>query len=127
MAKKTRTERGMSGRPGQRYELTDDGFERIEPLLAKQRRGGRWADPRTVLNGMLWVLNSGAQWRDMPTRYGNWETVYGRCRRWTREGLFDRILDRLHDSLDDEGRIYWRRIQRGRFERSCAPLRGRSI
>ena len=108
MAKrKTRTGRGVDGRPGRRYELTDEGFERIEPLLPAQRRGGKWADHRTVLNGIFWVLNSGAQWRDMPERYGKWETVYGRYRRWVREGLFDRILERLHVSLDEDGRIDW--------------------
>jgi transposase len=107
MARKTRTGRGAAGKPGRRYELTDDGWERIAPLLPAQGRGGKWADHRTVLNGMFWVLNSGAQWRDMPERYGEWETVYGRYRRWTREGLFDRILRRLHVTLDEHGRIDW--------------------
>jgi len=106
-AKTTRTGRGVDGRPGRRYELTDEGYARIEDLLPKQRRGGRWADHRTVLNGIFWVLNSGAQWRDMPERYGRWETVYGRYRRWVREGLFDRILERLHVALDEDGRIDW--------------------
>ena len=96
-----------SKKRGRRYELTDDGWERIESLLPKQARGGRWADHRTVLNGMFWVLNSGAPWRDMPERYGRWETVYGRFRRWTDEGLIDRILKRLHVSLDADGRIDW--------------------
>ena len=105
--KRTRTGRGVDGRPGRRYELTDAGWERIVPLLPKQSRGGRWADHRTVLNGMFWVLNSGAHWRDMPERYGKWETVYGRYRRWVREGLIDRILRRLHVSLDEYGRIDW--------------------
>ena len=105
--KRTRTGRGVDGRPGRRYELTDAGWERIQPLLPTQSRGGRWADHRTVLNGMFWVLNSGAHWRDMPERYGNWETVYGRYRRWTRERLIDRILERLHVSLDKYGRIDW--------------------
>lgn len=107
MARQTRTGRGVAGKPGRRYELTDDGWERIRPLLPRQARGGKWADHRTVLNGMFWVLNSGAQWRDMPERYGEWETVYGRYRRWTREGLFDRILQRLHITLDEHGRIDW--------------------
>ena len=43
----------------------------------------------------------------MPVRYGHWETVYGRYRRWTREGHFDRILNALHVSLDRDGRIDW--------------------
>lgn len=107
MDKKSTSGRGVQGRPGRRYEMTDEAFERIEPLLPHQQRGGRWADHRTVINGMFWVLNSGAQWRDMPERYGKWETVYGRYRRWTREGLFDQILHRLHVSLDEQGRIDW--------------------
>ena len=107
MGSAQRSGRGVSGRPGRRYELTDEGFERIEPLLPAQRRGGRWADHRTVLNGMFWVLNSGAQWRDMPERYGRWSTVYGRYRRWVSEGLFDQMLRALHVRLDEQGRIDW--------------------
>lgn len=99
--------RGTQRRRGRRYELTDEAFDRIEPLLPKQGDGGQWKDHRTVLNGMFWILNSGAQWRDLPERYGKWQTVYDRYRRWTREGLFDRILQRLHLELDDDGRIDW--------------------
>jgi transposase len=107
MAKRTRTGRGVEGRPGRRYELTDEGFERIEPLLPAQRRGGRWADHRTVLNGMFWVLNSGAPWRDLPPRYGKWQSGYHRYRRWTRDGLIEWILRTLQLELDDQGRIDW--------------------
>ncbi len=108
MAKqKTRSGRGVAGRPGRRYELTDEAWERIDPLLPRQGRGGRWNDHRTTLNGVFWILNSGAPWRDMPSRYGRWESVYGRYRRWTREGLFDRVLHRLHLQLDTEGFIDW--------------------
>ncbi|MGH7132333.1 MAG: transposase [Phycisphaerales bacterium] len=53
------------------------------------------------------MLNSGAQWRDMPERYGRWETVYGRHRRWTREGLLGEILNALQVSLEEQGRIDW--------------------
>lgn len=94
-------------RRGRRYELTDEAWERIESLLPVQGRGGKWADHRTLLNGIFWVLNAGTPWRDMPDRYGRWETVYGRFRRWNEEGLFDRILQRLHVTLDDEGFIDW--------------------
>ena len=112
MTTKQRTKSSRSGcreqgRRGRRYELRDEAYERIEPLLPKQNPGGRWADHRTVLNGMFWILNAGTQWRDMPERYGRWQTVYGRYRRWVREGLFDRILERLHLELDEDGRIDW--------------------
>ncbi len=80
---KSRSGRGVQGRRGRRYEMRDEAYERIEPLLPKQRSGGgQWVDHRIVLNGMFWVLNSGAQWRDMPERYGKWQTVYSRYRRW---------------------------------------------
>ncbi len=105
--RKTRTGRGVEGRPGRRYELRDEAWERVEPLLPRQTRGGRWNDHRTTLNGIFWILNSGAQWRDLPERYGKWQSVYDRYRRWTREGLFDRILHRLHVHLDEDGRIDW--------------------
>jgi transposase len=87
--------------------MTDEAWERIEPLLPRQGRGGRWNDHRITINGMFWVLNSGAPWRDMPTRYGRWQSVYDRYCRWTDDGLIDRILQRLHIQLDDEGRIDW--------------------
>lgn len=58
------TSRGKvrSKKRGRRYELTDEGWEWIEPLLPRQGRCGKWADHRTVLNGMFWRLNSGAPW-----------------------------------------------------------------
>ena len=64
-----------------RYELTDPQFALIEDLLpANGRRGGQWNDHRTTLNGIFWLLHTGAQWRELPERYGNWKTVYDRFR-----------------------------------------------
>ena len=90
-----------------RYELTDERWKLIEPLLprAGKRGGRRWRDHRQVLNGILWVLHTGAQWRELPERYGPWKTVYGRFRRWSDEGLFDSVLHTLQLRLDDEGRV----------------------
>lgn len=90
-----------------RYELTDEQWEKISPLLPARegRRGGQWKDHRTVLNGMFWVLCSGAPWRDLPERYGNWKTVYDRFRRYRIEGTFDEILARLQLDLNAQGLI----------------------
>lgn len=90
-----------------RYELTDERWKLVEDLLPRAggQGGRRWRDHRQVLNGILWILHTGAQWRELPERYGPWKTSYGRFRRWSDEGLFDRILERLHLRLDDEGRI----------------------
>jgi transposase len=91
-----------------RHELTDDQWERLSPLLPPQRpRTGRPAnDHRTILNGILWILRTGAPWRDLPERYGNWKTVYSRFRRWQEAGIWDHILtgiqiDAAHDDRID--------------------------
>lgn len=89
-----------------RYELTADQFRLIEDLLpANGGIGGQWKDHRTVLNGIFWILYSGAQWRELPERYGKWQTVYYRFRRWQKDGTVDRILERLQLTLDEDGRI----------------------
>ena len=58
-----------------------------------------------MLNGILWVLCSGAAWRDMPERFGPWSTVYQRFRDWRDDGTFDQVLERLHIRLNQEGLI----------------------
>lgn len=88
------------------YELTDEQYARIEDLLpANGHRGGQWNDHRTTLDGILWVLHTGAQWRELPGRYGKWKSAYGRFNRWSKQGLFDRILRRLHTRLDKLKRL----------------------
>jgi transposase len=80
--------------PVRRHELTDEQWAQLAPLLPPQRpRTGRPAkDHRTVLNGILWILRTGAPWRDLPERYGGWQTVYSRFRRWQRAGVWDQVL-----------------------------------
>jgi len=91
-----------------RYELTDEQFELIADLLPSNgKRGGQWNDHRTTLNGIFWILHAGAQWREMPERYGNWKSVYDRFARYRRDGTIDRILQRLQMRLDADGRIDW--------------------
>jgi transposase len=83
-----------------RHELTDAAWERIEPLLpAQPGRGGRWRDHRQVVNGILWKIRTGADWRDVPERYGPWQTLYQRFRRWSADGTWDRLLAQaqVHD------------------------------
>lgn len=90
-----------------RYEMTDDEWDLLKGLFPSQKRGGKWNDHRTTLNGMLWILRSGAPWRDMPERYGKWKSVYHRFNRWRRDGFFDRILKTLQIRLDKQGKIDW--------------------
>lgn len=81
----------------------------MAPLLPPERHtGGRpYQDHRRILNGLLWILHTGAPWRDLPERYGPWSTVYSRFRRGTRRGLWDRILAALQRELDQQGQIDW--------------------
>jgi transposase len=85
--------------PQRRHELTDHQWERLEPLLPPQRpHTGRPAkEHRTVLNGILWVLRTGSPWRDLPERYGPWQTVYSRFRRWQEASVWDRVLRLLQE------------------------------
>ena len=88
-----------------RYELSDEQFALIKPLLPAPTRGAPRADDRTTLNGIFWKLCSGAPWRDVPARYGKWQTVYERFRRYRNQGVFDRILKALQLKLASDGNL----------------------
>lgn len=91
-----------------RHELSDAEWTRLAPLLPpRQTRGTYYRDHRAILNGMLYWLHTGVPWRDLPERYGPWQTVYARFRRWSREGLWERILQTLQRELDAAGQIEW--------------------
>lgn len=92
-----------------RFELTDAQWEQIAPLLPAQKpRTGRPAeDHRQVLNGMLWILRTGAPWEDLPARYGTVGTVSSRFYRWRKAGVFDRVLQRLQAQADARGALDW--------------------
>jgi transposase len=88
-----------------RHELTDEQWARLAPLLPPQKpaTGRPNHDHRTVLNGIPWRLKTGSPWRDLPERYGRWETVYGRFRRWQRAGVWARVLAALQADGDARG------------------------
>ena len=91
-----------------RYELSDEQYEWIEPLLPKAGGKGRpWADHRQVLNGLFWKLSSGASWRDIPERYGPWQTIYERYTAWRADGTWTQIVQALQVKLDATGHINW--------------------
>ncbi|WP_281005306.1 IS5 family transposase [Mesorhizobium sp. DCY119] len=80
-----------------RGDLTDDEWALVGSLLPAER--GRWSRPaqdnRRFLNGMLYVLRVGCPWRDMHERYGKWNSVYVRFRRWAEQGVWDALLETL--------------------------------
>ena len=80
-----------------RYELTDAQWQQIETLLpGKAGDPGRTAaDNRLFVDGVLWVLRSGAHWHDLPERYGKWKTVHTRFARWAKSGVWVRVFEAL--------------------------------
>ena len=88
-----------------RHELTDAQWELIKEFFPEQGRGGKWSDHRVAFNGILWRLRTGAPWRDLPERYGPWQTVYHRFNSLRKTGLIDRILERLQARLNERGLI----------------------
>src|SRR6266567_3879829 len=73
---------------------------RHEPILPNKPRDVPRVDDRRVLNGIFWVLRSGAPWRDLPERYGPRTTCYNRFVRWRRAGVWDRLMDAISATHD---------------------------
>lgn len=89
-------------------DLMTKQWQAIEPLLPPAaRRGHAWSDHRRVLNGIVWRLRTGAPWRDVPERYGPWQTCYDRFVRWQRDGTWLRLLQTLQAQTDARGEIDW--------------------
>lgn len=92
-----------------RHELTDEQWELVSPfVLRRPARTGRPAkDPRLMLNGIFWILGTGAPWRDLPERFGSCKTVHRYFSQWRRSGVFAAIIEALQVKLDDRGLIDW--------------------
>jgi transposase len=92
-----------------RGDLTDQQWQQLQPLLPPQKPGtGRpGKDQRTIINGILWVLRTGAPCRDLPERYGPWRTVASRFYRWCRNGLWDRLLRAVQQQANTQGKVNW--------------------
>jgi transposase len=90
-------------------ELTDAQWARLAPLLPPQRpRMGRPPkDHRLVVEGMVWILRTGAPWRDLPGEYGPWQTVAGRFYDWRRQGVWEDVLLRVQTQGDALGMLDW--------------------
>ena len=84
-----------------RHDLRDEEWARLEPLLASHpRQGHRWSDHRLVINGVFHRVRAGDPWRDLPARFGPWQTVYNRHRRWSGDGTWEAILGELQRDAD---------------------------
>ena len=92
-----------------RWERSDAKWKLLEPSLRPKRRadgrGRPWQDTRVVLHGVLWVLGTGAPWREMPKKYPPYQTCYRRFQQWVREGKLQRILRVLAETLRAQGKL----------------------
>jgi transposase len=91
-------------------ELTDLQWETLDALIPepprrKDRRGRPWRSRRSVLNGILWVLRTGAPWADLPERYPSYQTCHRRFQQWVRSGIMRRVLEALAEDLRTRGRL----------------------
>ena len=91
-----------------RGDLTNEQWARLAPQLPKLQLGRppKWSK-RQLIDGIRWRTRTGAPWRDVPARYGAWQTVYGLFRRWQRDGTWARILTGLQAEGDARGLITW--------------------
>ena len=87
-----------------RYELSDDQWRKIADLVpGKVGDPGRSGeDNRRFVNGVLWVLRSGAHWHDLPPRYGKYKSVHKRFTRWAKAGVWERVFDSLTADPDND-------------------------
>lgn len=92
-----------------RGDLTDEQWAKLEPLLPVGVKSGRPPkhSKRQLIDGIRWRVRTGAHWRDVPERYGPWETVYGLFRRWQRDGTWQRIVRQLQADADTHELITW--------------------
>jgi transposase len=92
-----------------RHEITDEQWERIaQQLPAQKPRVGRPSrDHRQIVNGIVWILRTGAPWRDLPERYGKWMTVYSRFQPWRKAGIWEQVWAGLQQQAAQSGNVDW--------------------
>ena len=86
-----------------RHEVTDSQWERVAPLLPGQAGApGVTADNRLFINAVFWIARTGAPWRDLPGRFGKWNSVFQRFNRWAKQGVWERVMHALGEDADLE-------------------------
>ena len=90
-------------------DLTDAQWAVLDPLFRPRRRsdgrGRPWRDTRAVVNGVLWILRTGAPWHDLPNRYPPYQTCHRRFQHWQRSGVLLKLLQKLAEDLRDRGKL----------------------
>lgn len=85
-----------------RYEIDDTQWKKIEPYLGNtpKKTGRPQINNRKIINGVLWILHTGAPWRDLPEYYGPWQTVYKRFAQWEKDGKLKEMFEHLRRNPD---------------------------
>ena len=91
-------------------ELTDEQWAVIEPHLPElpsreDGRGRPWRENREVMDGILWILRSGARWKDLPARFPPYQTCHRRFQQWVKDGTLRRVLEALAEDLRERGEV----------------------
>ena len=89
-----------------RGDLSETEWRLLKDLLPPERgrRNRPAGDNRSIVNGILWRIRTGAPWRDVPEKYGKWMTVYQRFRRWSQAGIWEAVATTLARAMADNSR-----------------------
>ncbi|MFS0792860.1 IS5 family transposase [Microbacterium sp. 1P10AE] len=91
-----------------RQEISDEVWAVMEPLMPTATGRSRpWTDHRLTVEGMAWKYRTGAPWRDVPDRFGKWNSIYKRFNRWAEDGTWERLLAEVQKQADAAGKIDW--------------------
>jgi len=100
------------------HHITDKAWALIEPYMLGQK--GQWGgiaeDNRRFINAVLWILSTGAPWRNLPPEYGNWNSTAKRFRRWVENHLWEKILEKIIDNPEYE----WLLVDTCHIKKHCA-------
>lgn len=91
-----------------RQEISDEVWSVMEPLMPiVSGRSRPWTDHRLAVEGMAWKYRTGAPWRDVPERFGNWNTIYKNFNRWSEQGVWARVLEKMQALPQQSGDLDW--------------------
>ncbi len=88
-----------------RHELSDAEWKRVEALLPTQPGPRSKRGDREFVNAVIWRVRTGVPWRDLPERFGAWQTIYDRFTRWAKRGVWERLFKELAIEVDDAGSL----------------------
>lgn len=88
-------------------DLPQDIWEKLEPYLPRKTTGRHYKDLHQTINGIFWILRTGAPWRDLPPQYGSWRSVASTFYRWTQDGRWDQVFEVIRAQAQACGHLDW--------------------